>query len=225
MHTLHPAIPNSHLGHRLCASLLGSSVIIQDALIESQCSAENFDAATLEADLTSDSEFSRFKEAAKHSNLVPLYERVFADQLTPVTAYRCLVAEDDREAPSFLFESVVNGTQTVSPPLTDQLAGFPMTSRHSLWRRLYVLVAAICEGRAVQVTAASASVKRPGNVPHENCVMVQGRYSFVGAQPAMEVVARENTVTVIDHHTRQRTVTEESDPMEVEALLCSCSCC
>ena len=78
------------------------------------CPAENFDAATLEADLTSDSEFSRFKEAARHSNLVPLYERVFADQLTPVTAYRCLVAEDDREAPSFLFESVVNGTQTVS---------------------------------------------------------------------------------------------------------------
>ena len=76
--------------------------------------AENFDAATLEADLTTDSEFARFSEAAKHSNLVPLYERVFADQLTPVTAYRCLVAEDDREAPSFLFESVVNGTQTVS---------------------------------------------------------------------------------------------------------------
>jgi len=37
----------------------------------------------------------------------------------------------------------------------------------------------------------------------------------VGAQPVMEVVARENTVTVIDHQTRQRTVTEESDPMEV----------
>ena len=46
-------------------------------------------------------------------------------------------------------------------------------------------------------------------------MLVQGRYSFVGAQPAMEVVARQNTVTVIDHHTRQRTVTEESDPMEV----------
>ena len=78
------------------------------------CPAENFDAATLEADLTTDSEFARFSKAARHSNLVPLYERVFADQLTPVTAYRCLVAEDDREAPSFLFESVVNGTQTVS---------------------------------------------------------------------------------------------------------------
>ena len=44
-------------------------------------------------------------------NLVPLYERVMADQLTPVLAYRCLVKEDDREAPSFLFESVTNGTQ------------------------------------------------------------------------------------------------------------------
>ena len=47
---------------------------------------------------------------------------------------------------------------------------------------------------------------------------VQGRYSFVGAQPAMEIVARENTVTVIDHHTRQRTTTEEPDPMEVPLL-------
>lgn len=46
-------------------------------------------------------------------NLVPLYERMMADQLTPVLAYRCLVKEDDREAPSFLFESVTNGTQQV----------------------------------------------------------------------------------------------------------------
>ena len=45
--------------------------------------------------------------------MVPLDARLFSDQLTPVTAYRTLVAADDREAPSFLFESVVNGTQTV----------------------------------------------------------------------------------------------------------------
>ena len=77
---------------------------------------EDFDLAALEADVSSDSEFARFKEAATRGNLVPLYERIFADQLTPVTAYRCLVAEDDREAPSFLFESVVNGTQTVWHP-------------------------------------------------------------------------------------------------------------
>ena len=79
----------------------------------SALSAEDFDAGALEADLSSDSEYARFKEASERGNLVPLYERIFADQLTPVTAYRCLVAEDDREAPSFLFESVVNGTQTV----------------------------------------------------------------------------------------------------------------
>lgn len=64
-------------------------------------------------DLSFDKEFERFKAAAAKGNLVPLYERVMADQLTPVLAYRCLVKEDDREAPSFLFESVVAGTQQV----------------------------------------------------------------------------------------------------------------
>lgn len=75
-------------------------------------------AAALHEDSSEDAEFATFREAAKRGNLVPLYERIFADQLTPVTAYRCLVAEDDREAPSFLFESVVNGTQTVHAPYT-----------------------------------------------------------------------------------------------------------
>jgi len=37
--------------------------------------------------------------------LIPLYQCIFSDQLTPVLAYRSLVKEDDREAPSFLFES------------------------------------------------------------------------------------------------------------------------
>ena len=45
-------------------------------------------------------------------NLVPLYRRIFDDQLTPILAYRCLVQEDERDAPSFLLESVVGGTQT-----------------------------------------------------------------------------------------------------------------
>ena len=53
-------------------------------------------------------------------------------------AYRCLVAADDRDAPSFLFESVTGGEQT-------------------------------------------------------------GRWSFVGARPALELVARGHSVTVIDH--------------------------
>ena len=45
-------------------------------------------------------------------NMIPLYRRIFDDQLTPILAYRCLVKEDEREAPSFLLESVVGGTQT-----------------------------------------------------------------------------------------------------------------
>ena len=83
-------------------------------------------------------EFESFKHAAGKHNLVPLYTRIAGDQLTPVTAYRRLVSADDREAPSYLFESVQNGTDT-------------------------------------------------------------GRYSFVGAHPALEVLAKENTVTILDH--------------------------
>ncbi len=40
---------------------------------------------------------------------VQVIRRIFADQLTPVLAYRRLVAPDDRTAPSFLFESVEQG--------------------------------------------------------------------------------------------------------------------
>ena len=57
--------------------------------------------------------FAAFKAKAAQGNLVPIFERLFSDQLTPVTAYGCLVKEDDREAPSFLLESVVNGDQSV----------------------------------------------------------------------------------------------------------------
>lgn len=57
--------------------------------------------------------FQQFQAAASKGNVVPLFERIFSDHLTPVLAYRCLVKEDNRDAPSFLFESVVNGNQTV----------------------------------------------------------------------------------------------------------------
>lgn len=52
---------------------------------------------------------ARFKEAARNGNVIPLYKCIFSDHLTPVIAYRCLVEEDDTEAPSFLFESVEPG--------------------------------------------------------------------------------------------------------------------
>lgn len=57
---------------------------------------------------------TKFKEAAKNGNLVPLHTCIFSDQLTPVTAYRCLVKADDRDAPSFLFESVEPGSRVSS---------------------------------------------------------------------------------------------------------------
>jgi anthranilate/para-aminobenzoate synthase component I len=85
---------------------------------------------------------------------VPVFERIFSDQLTPVLAYRCLVQEADLQSPSFLLESVVNGNQ-------------------------------------------------------------QGRYSYVGAMPAMEIIATKTEVTVLDHIHGTRSVSVEEDPMEV----------
>ncbi|KAI7757932.1 hypothetical protein M8C21_007668 [Ambrosia artemisiifolia] len=99
----------------------------------------------------------KFKEAAKHGNLIPLYRSIFSDHLTPVMAYRCLVKEDDRDAPSFLFESVEPGLKA-------------------------------------------------SNV---------GRYSVIGAQPTMEIVAKDDMVTVMDHHEGRKTEERVDDPMVV----------
>ncbi|KAL8146033.1 hypothetical protein AgCh_003968 [Apium graveolens] len=97
----------------------------------------------------------KFKEAAKNGNLVPLHKSIFVDHLTPVLAYRCLVKEDDRDAPSFLFECVDPEASSV------------------------------------------------------------GRYSVIGAQPTMEIVAKENVVTIMDHRKGKRTEEIAEDPMVV----------
>lgn len=102
-------------------------------------------------------QLAKFQEASKKGNLIPLYRCIFSDHLTPVLAYRCLVKEDDRDAPSFLFESVEPGSQASSI----------------------------------------------------------GRYSVVGAQPAIEIVAKENMVTILDHKDGQRTEEIVDDPMVV----------
>eukprot|EP00793_Prasinoderma_coloniale_P003451 PRCOL_00006687-RA len=100
-----------------------------------------------------------FREAvADGATAVPVYARVFSDHLTPVLAYRCLVRNDDREAPSFLLESVVGGDTA-------------------------------------------------------------GRFSFVGAHPAIEVVAKEDEVVVLNNETGERTVTREANPIDVPARL------
>ena len=79
-----------------------------------------------------------FEEVAKKATVIPVVRRMMGDHLTPVLAYRCLVAQDDRTASSFLFESVENGNEV-------------------------------------------------------------GRYSFLGAKPAVEIIAKENNVTIHDH--------------------------
>lgn len=98
-----------------------------------------------------------FTEASKKGNLIPLHRCIFSDHLSPVLAYRCLVKEDDREAPSFLFESVEPGLQV-------------------------------------------------SNV---------GRYSVVGAQPSIEILAKENVVTILNHEEGKRTEEIVVDPMTV----------
>ncbi|XXG75394.1 hypothetical protein AAC387_Pa07g3910 [Persea americana] len=47
---------------------------------------------------------------------------------------------------------------------------------------------------------------------------LQGRYSVVGARPTMEIVAKDNKVTIMDHEEGSRTEEEsstEEDPMEI----------
>ncbi|XP_055831363.1 anthranilate synthase alpha subunit 1, chloroplastic-like isoform X1 [Solanum dulcamara] len=103
----------------------------------------------------------RFIEVSKSGNLIPLHRTIFSDHLTPVLAYRCLVKEDDHEAPSFLYESVEPGIQ----------------------------------GSSV------------------------GRYSLVGAQPSMEIVAKEHNVTILDHQTGKLTQKTVQDPMTIPASI------
>ncbi|XP_071732775.1 anthranilate synthase alpha subunit 1, chloroplastic-like [Rutidosis leptorrhynchoides] len=102
-------------------------------------------------------EEAEFVEASKKGNLVPLHRCIFADHLTPVLAYRCLVNEDDRDIPSFLFESVEPGFRTS------------------------------------QV----------------------GRYSVVGCDPTIEVIAKEKNVTIVDHEKGSSTHKIVEDPLEI----------
>ncbi|PWA90158.1 anthranilate synthase [Artemisia annua] len=106
-------------------------------------------------------EESEFVKASRKGNLVPLHKCIFADHLTPVLAYRCLVKEDDREAPSFLFESVEPGF------------------------------------RSSQV----------------------GRYSVVGSEPTIEIIAKENSVTIVDHEKGSLIEKVVDDPLEIPKSL------
>jgi len=85
--------------------------------------------------------------------VIPVGVRLLSDQLTPVLAYRRMVTDDPREAPSFLLESVEGGER-------------------------------------------------------------QGRYSVLGAHPALEVVAVRDQVVVKDHRTGKEKRWTAPDPLE-----------
>ncbi|RMH25931.1 MAG: anthranilate synthase component I [Planctomycetota bacterium] len=89
---------------------------------------------------------------------VPVSARLMSDQLTPVLAYRRLVAADERAAPSFLLESVEGGER-------------------------------------------------------------QGRHSILGAQPAIEFVARERAVRVRDRRSGEDRALTCDDPLSAMRAL------
>ncbi|XP_010256592.1 PREDICTED: anthranilate synthase alpha subunit 2, chloroplastic isoform X3 [Nelumbo nucifera] len=100
---------------------------------------------------------TKFVEASKTANVVPMHRCLFSDHLTPVLAYRCLVEESDPQAPSFVFDSFGKDSQS----------------------------------------------------------SVLGRYSVVGYQPTMEIIAEENRVTILNHVEGRRVEELVEDPMVI----------
>mgnify|MGYP001212995599 CR=1 FL=1 len=84
--------------------------------------------------------------------VIPVGVRLLSDQLTPVLAYRRLVTDDPREAPSFLLESVEGGDR-------------------------------------------------------------QGRFSVIGAHPALELIATRDALIRRDHRTGREERQSTKDPL------------
>lgn len=126
--------------------------------------------------LDRDTFISLARDAARpgRTAVIPLGVRLLADQLTPVLAYRRLVAPDERGAPSFLLESVENG---------DRLG------RHSILGSRPV-IEVIARGREVRITdrRGGASVERvetrddPADVLRE----IGGVMDLVRHRPSIE---------------------------------------
>ncbi|MDP7006273.1 MAG: anthranilate synthase component I [Phycisphaerales bacterium] len=95
-----------------------------------------------------------FETLAIESTVIPVVRRLMSDHLSPVLAYRRLVASDDRTAPSFLFESVENGNEV-------------------------------------------------------------GRFSFLGANPSLEIISYQNEVTILDHETGSKETRTSNNPLEL----------
>jgi len=95
-----------------------------------------------------------FETLTNGATVIPVVRRIMSDHLSPVLAYRRLVASDDRSAPSFLFESVENGDEV-------------------------------------------------------------GRFSFLGADPTLEIIAYEHEVKIVDHETGKEEKRTCQNPLEL----------
>ena len=95
-----------------------------------------------------------FDDLKEKYNVIPVVRRIMSDHLSPVLAYRRLVASDDRTAPSFLFESVDNGDEV-------------------------------------------------------------GRFSFLGANPVLEIIGYENDVSVRNHENESIERVTASNPLHL----------
>ena len=95
-----------------------------------------------------------FESFAANANVIPVVRRIMADHLSPILAYRRLVAADNRTAPSFLFESVENGDEV-------------------------------------------------------------GRFSFLGADPSLELIAYEHDVTIRNHNDGTQECQTSENPLQL----------
>ena len=95
-----------------------------------------------------------FQSLRDNFTVIPVVRRIMSDHLSPVLAYRRLVASDDRTAPSFLFESVDNGDEV-------------------------------------------------------------GRFSFLGANPIVEIIAYEHEVTMRNHENGSVETITSDNPIEL----------
>jgi hypothetical protein len=167
---------------------------------------------------------------------------------TPAPPARSLVPESDSQLPSFLLESVVNGDQQVRPRSRHRYRRLRPRSQAIPRRSIPSQLPSAAHSPAPpqrprphyqHLTTSAISTDphhpRPTHIsPHPSPAPApQGRYSFLGSSPALEVVATRSRVVLLDHTAGQRTVTHMEDPMQVGAggrwrrgcvWACACAC-
>lgn len=88
----------------LRASLAERPNVVGGGLAPPSDAFDNYDGLDLHA-------FERLATSTPGARMVPLWRKLFSDQLTPVVAYRSLVEDGDTDTPSFLLESVHTGAR------------------------------------------------------------------------------------------------------------------